>query len=77
LVDGRKAVGISQRRTRDGARFQCVWYRDHDAALLSALVAPAVDDSEALEALLVESVATVAVDPDLLVGALVASLDRS
>ena len=26
LVDGRKAVGISQRRTRAGARFQCIVY---------------------------------------------------
>lgn len=26
LVDGRKAVGISQRRTKDGARFQCIVY---------------------------------------------------
>lgn len=28
LVDGRKVVGISQRRTREGARFQCIVY-DH------------------------------------------------
>lgn len=28
LIDGRKAVGISQRRTRAGARFQCIVY-DH------------------------------------------------
>lgn len=28
LIDGRKAVGIAQRRTRDGARFQCIVY-DH------------------------------------------------
>ena len=27
FVDGAKVVGISQRRTRDGARFQCVVYR--------------------------------------------------
>jgi len=26
LVDGRKVVGISQRRTREGARFQCIAY---------------------------------------------------
>ena len=26
LVDGRKTVGIAQRRTRDGARFQCIVY---------------------------------------------------
>ena len=28
LLDGRKVVGISQRRTRAGARFQCVVLRD-------------------------------------------------
>lgn len=27
LSGGRKVVGISQRRNRDGARFQCVLYR--------------------------------------------------
>jgi hypothetical protein len=26
LIDGRKAVGVSQRRTRAGARFQCIVY---------------------------------------------------
>lgn len=31
-VEGRKAVGISQRRTRDGARFQCVVYRRWEPA---------------------------------------------
>jgi len=29
-VDGRKVVGISQRRTRDAARFQCVTYERWD-----------------------------------------------
>ena len=35
-VDGRKAVGISQRRTRDGALFQCAVYRVWDPRLLVA-----------------------------------------
>jgi lipoate---protein ligase len=35
LVDGAKVVGISQRRTRAGARFQCVVLRDWDAAELA------------------------------------------
>jgi lipoate-protein ligase A len=26
LVNGRKTVGVAQRRTRDGARFQCIVY---------------------------------------------------
>ena len=38
-VGGRKAVGISQRRTRGGARFQCALYRAFDADLLCALLA--------------------------------------
>jgi lipoate-protein ligase A len=35
LLDGRKLVGISQRRTRQAARLQCCWYSeyDHDALL--------------------------------------------
>lgn len=31
VIDGRKAVGISQRRTREGARFQCIVYDAWDA----------------------------------------------
>jgi lipoate---protein ligase len=37
-VDGRKVVGISQRRTRDGARFQCVLYRHWDPAPMLSLL---------------------------------------
>jgi lipoate-protein ligase A len=40
LVDGRKAVGISQRRTRAGARFQCVAHRRWPGEELVALLAP-------------------------------------
>ncbi len=39
LVDGRKAVGISQRRTRAGARFQCVVHRQWPGEDLVALLA--------------------------------------
>jgi lipoate-protein ligase A len=40
-VGGRKAVGISQRRTRAGARFQCVAYERWDAGpLLATLELP-------------------------------------
>lgn len=49
IVGGRKAVGISQRRTRAGARFQCVAYSRWDAATLSAVLSahppPAVLDT--------------------------------
>lgn len=34
LIAGKKVVGLSQRRTRAGARFQCAVYRSMDAGLL-------------------------------------------
>lgn len=40
---GRKVVGISQRRTRDGARFQCAVYRRWDPAPLHGLLAEPPD----------------------------------
>jgi hypothetical protein len=40
LVGGRKAVGISHRRTRAGARFQCVAHRRWPGEELVALLAP-------------------------------------
>lgn len=39
LPDGRKAVGISQRRTRAGARFQCAALLRWDAPRLASLLA--------------------------------------
>jgi hypothetical protein len=48
LVDGRKLVGISQRRTRVGSRLQCCWYRSYDPACLVGLLnvagRPAVEE---------------------------------
>jgi lipoate-protein ligase A len=40
LLDGRKLVGISQRRTRQFARLQCCWYSDYDPADLLEVIAP-------------------------------------
>ena len=40
LLDGRKLVGISQRRTRHAARLQCCWYSEYDPSDLVALLAP-------------------------------------
>lgn len=40
LVDGRKLVGISQRRMRHAARLQCCWYVRHDPADLVELLDP-------------------------------------
>jgi lipoate-protein ligase A len=48
LLDGRKLVGISQRRTRSAARLQCCWYRHYDpdqlVDLLAADIRPDVSD---------------------------------
>lgn len=38
LVGGRKLVGLSQRRTRDGARFQCAVHREWDPVPLLGLL---------------------------------------
>lgn len=51
LVDGRKLVGISQRRTRHAARFQCVVHRSFDAAGTLDLVADRYRTSELRTAL--------------------------
>ena len=79
LVAGRKVVGISQRRTRAGARFQCsvpiLWDGARHAALLGPgirRVAPDTDPVAALDALAVGTVGGAA--PDVLVEALVARL---
>jgi lipoate-protein ligase A len=40
LVDGAKVVGISQRRTRAGARFQCAVMRTWDPSQLARIFAP-------------------------------------
>jgi lipoate-protein ligase A len=40
LLGGRKVVGISQRRTKDWARFQCAAYLRWDPGALAGLLAP-------------------------------------
>lgn len=38
LIDGRKLIGVSQRRVRAGARFQVIWYSEHRTrTLLNAI----------------------------------------
>jgi lipoate-protein ligase A len=69
-VGGRKAVGVSQRRSRSAARFQCAVYRQWDPAALVELLAdprPSVDEIE-------DVVATVDVPADRLVAAFLAAL---
>jgi lipoate---protein ligase len=64
-VDGHKLVGISQRRTRAGARFQCAVYSHHDPSVLPALLR--LSPSERTEcAAALASVATVPSASDLL-----------
>lgn len=50
-VAGRKVVGISQRRTRQAARFQCVVHRHFDAHRTWQLLSPAVRSSHLLDVL--------------------------
>lgn len=39
-LDGRKVLGVSQRRTRSGARFQCIAYRTWEPERLLSLLTP-------------------------------------
>jgi len=48
-VEGQKLLGISQRRTRDGARFQCLVHRRWDPRLLVSLLAPPRPDVAELD----------------------------
>jgi lipoate-protein ligase A len=43
-IAGAKAVGLSQRRTRAGARFQCVVHRSWDSAPLAAIAGVTPED---------------------------------
>lgn len=76
VVGGRKLVGISQRRTRDGARFQCVLHRSWDPVPLLGLLA--LDEHERAYGLteLVDVAAGIDVPSDDVVDALVTSLPR-
>ena len=65
-----KLVGISQRRTRVGARFQCALYRHHDPAALPALLALDDTDRSMLTVALAVGVATADLTEVDLLGAL-------
>lgn len=67
----RKVLGMSQRRTRDFARFQCVFYADHRADQLGDLLTSAVVTPGVVERL--GHVATVS-QPDAVVDAFLAQL---
>ena len=65
-VAGAKALGISQRRTRAGARFQCAVPRTWDASTLAAVLPGAAE--------LRVAVHLVAADPEAIVAAFLAEL---
>ena len=70
----RKVVGISQRRTRTHARFQCVVHRRFDPWATVGLLALPEADAHELAAALAAGVATVAAGPDALRAAVLAAL---
>lgn len=74
-LGGRKVVGLSQRRTRAGARFQCAVLHAWDpASLLAVLALSPADRALATEALAEAAVGLGAVAPADLVAAFVAEL---
>jgi lipoate-protein ligase A len=75
-VEGHKLVGISQRRTRDGARFQCVVHRKWDPVPILGLLA--LHHTERAAALhdLARAGAGLDVDDDQIIDALVRHLPR-
>ena len=73
-VGGRKLVGMSQRRTRDGARFQCVVHREWDAAPFLALLSVSEDERAAASAELGDVATGLDADADTVVAALLRHL---
>ena len=74
---GRKVVGISQRRTRDAARFQCVVLFDWQPSALLSLLAVSDAERVAGERALVAAAAAVDLPPDSLEAAFLNALPRS
>ncbi len=65
VLDGRKLVGLSQRRTRAAARFQCAVHRSVELAAILPLLAGEQPAVAALPPVAVLSEAVVASDADL------------
>jgi lipoate---protein ligase len=74
VVGGRKVVGISQRRTRSGARFQCAAHVVFDPARLPGLLALQPAERVELTAHLAAAVGVVAGSVDDVVARFVATL---
>ncbi|HEY8060984.1 MAG TPA: hypothetical protein VID94_19610 [Acidimicrobiales bacterium] len=73
FLDGAKVVGLAQRRTRAGARFQCALHRRWDPGpLIDVLVAPAHRAAARIE--LAAVARGVDVEPDRVVGAFLAAV---
>jgi lipoate-protein ligase A len=72
-VGGRKVVGISQRRTRTAARFQCAAYRRWDPGALVALLA----EPRPTAAELADVAATIPAEAEVIVAAFVAAISRA
>jgi lipoate-protein ligase A len=75
LAGGRKVVGISQRRTREAARFQCVAVRRWDAAALVGLLALAPEARAGAEAALAGAAVGTGIDPAAVLDAVLGRLD--
>lgn len=71
-IAGRKAFGISQRRTRAGARFQCAYVNQWDPARLASLLALPDERRAALATDLAAAVMPVALDVTALLDVLTA-----
>jgi lipoate-protein ligase A len=76
-VDGRKLVGISQRRTRDGARFQCVLHRRWDPVTILGVLALHHRERAAALHDLANAGAGLDVEPELVVEALLRQLPHA
>ncbi len=74
VIHGRKVVGLSQRRTREGARFQCLTYRRFAPQELLSALADEID-TQPLSAQLVDTVGVFG-DTNLLFDTVVQHLDR-
>jgi lipoate-protein ligase A len=71
---GPKLVGLSQRRTRAGARFQCIVHRRWHPDRLVEVLAPTADERAAATAALAGAAAEVDLDSEAVLAALLAHL---
>jgi lipoate-protein ligase A len=77
LVDDRKVVGISQKRTREGAIFQCSLVRRFDAVKIAGLLALSADDRRNALHALNRTVGAVALSRDAIEREFAKSLEKT